>query len=79
MRKANTAQVRAALRTCDDGATLRELEDLLGVSADSLRNTLKTMPDAYIDRWQVVGGKTFAAVWCAVPVPEHCPRPQEMP
>lgn len=76
MRKSNHELIRAALRTRDDGATLSEMERALGIAQPSLRRALDAMPDAYIDRWYPVGKGQFAAVWCVVPVPEHCPRPE---
>lgn len=76
MRKSNHALIRAALRTRDDGATLSELERALNIAQSSLYRALNAMPDAYVDRWSPVGPGQFAAVWCVVPVPEHCPRPE---
>lgn len=35
------------------------------------------MPDVYIDRWNVAKQqKREEAIWVAVEVPEHCPRPE---
>jgi hypothetical protein len=43
-----------------------------------MRAVLRSMPDAYIDRWQTRGDKKYlSAVWCVVEVPEHCPRPEK--
>jgi hypothetical protein len=37
---------------------------------------VNSMPDAYIDRW-LKTGKRFAAVWCVVVPPPHCPKPEK--
>lgn len=75
MRRSNQGIVRAYLRVNADGATVREMENALGIPADSLRPALAAMPDVYIDRWAPARRGQFAAVWCVVEVPEHCPRP----
>lgn len=70
--------LRARLRACDDGATVRELTDATGIARSAICRALQAMPDAYIDRWQPLKSGTVAAVWCVVPVPEHCPRPEAL-
>lgn len=76
MHKSNHGLVRAYLLVNIDGATTAELENALGIPEESLRSALESMPDAYIDRWQRAGRGQFAAVWCVVEVPEHCPHPE---
>ena len=72
---ANHKRIRALLNECD-GCTAREITEALGVDKRSIARSLKTMPDCYIDRW--VGPKRgqWTAVYCAVPVPEDCPKPE---
>ncbi len=36
---------------------------------------VRSMPDAYIDRW-IKNGQRVSAVWCVVVPPENCPRPE---
>lgn len=75
-----TAQqkLRETLRTHEEGLTLMELCKWSEVRRDTAQNALAAMPDVYIDRWIPAkkGPHKWAAVWCAVPVPEHCPRPE---
>ena len=58
-----------------DGATASELARLLEAHPSSVIEALQRMPDVYIDRWQQNGKSKYAAVWCAVVVPEDCPHP----
>ena len=76
MNRSNHEAVRRLLRTKPDGLTVNDLSEILCVPCTGLRRTLKAMPDAYIDRFvplPEVG--QYAAVWCAVEVPEDCPHP----
>lgn len=62
-----------------DGLTALQLSVLCGVSASVVAATLKKMPDAYIDRWtknHAWGPGRYAAVWCVVIPPPHCPPPE---
>jgi predicted ArsR family transcriptional regulator len=74
MAASNHKKIRLKLREVDDGMTVGELAGALGLSTESVRNSLKAMPDAYIDRW-AKRGNAVASIWCAVHVPEDCPRP----
>ena len=49
----------------------------LNIPQDSVRQSLANMPDVYIDRWIKPTRGPYSAVWCAVSVPEHCPRPAD--
>lgn len=77
MRKSNHEAIRKLLRGTD-GASCSELEQQIGVDSGNLVRSLRSMPDAYIDRWQPArnGSKRFVAVWCVVDVPEDCPHPE---
>lgn len=72
--------VRAALRAMPDGGTVREIAENTCMEPAGVAQVLPFMPDVYIDRWQpVTKGKiagNWAAVWCAVEVPEDCPKPE---
>lgn len=66
-----------------DGLTSAQLSLLVGSSPKRVNDALRIMPDAYIDRWVksvAANGQTrrYAAVWCVVEVPEHCPKPTEV-
>ncbi|MFM7011488.1 MAG: hypothetical protein ACKO0Z_19525 [Betaproteobacteria bacterium] len=72
-------RIRALLRTESDGLTIMEIRDELEVNKyDVVRKSINKMPDAYIDRWvraPNTHGK-YAAVWCVVVPPKHCPSPE---
>jgi hypothetical protein len=77
MSKSRHPEIRAALRQHADGLTLSELAKLLGIGTETLRPSIRSMPDVYIDRWlPPKRGLEFAAVYCAVVVPEDCPKPE---
>lgn len=78
MRKSNQIQIRQMLRLFPDGMTALELSKQIGVGTESITPSLKAMPDAYIDRWTKKSRGPYAAVWCVVDVPPHCPRPTEI-
>jgi hypothetical protein len=44
----------------------------------NIKKIIRAMPDAYIDRWEAVPRKQYAAVWCVVVPPEDCPRPENV-
>jgi hypothetical protein len=71
-------EVRAALRAHPDGLTTSQLHELIKAPDGRMRAVLRSMPDAYIDRWQTRGDKKYlSAVWCVVEVPDNCPRPDK--
>lgn len=75
MKRSHHADIRALLRANDDGMTVAQLGEALGVRRDILKNCLSGMPDVYIDRYlEPVRGK-YPAVWCAVVPPPNCPHP----
>jgi DNA-binding transcriptional regulator GbsR (MarR family) len=76
MKMTVTKTVRAALRETTDGLTLEELSEMLGCARNNVRKVLKTMPDVYIDRWEVAPRRQYKAVWCVVIPPDNCPRPE---
>jgi hypothetical protein len=60
-----------------DGLTTKQLQYRLEVDQRTLCKSLKSMPDSYIDRWTGPHRGQWAAVWCVVEVPQHCPKPDE--
>ena len=80
MRKSNHQNIRAVLREQTDGLTVAQLVLQLrlmvkDVNEESIRSSLVSMPDAYIDRWEGPNRGQYAAVWCVVVPPENCPKP----
>ncbi len=75
MSKSYHPAIRAYLRTVEDGATTTAVAAEIETSEDTARQALHAMPDVYIDRWAPVRSG-YVAVWCAVEVPEDCPRPE---
>lgn len=76
--KAHHSVIRAILREHDDGLSATQIARHLNLSTDSIRHALSKMPDTYIDRWEGPKNGQYAAVWCAVEVPEDCPKPSKM-
>lgn len=76
--KAHHSIIRALLRKHDDGLNAMQIARHLNLSADSIRHALSKMPDTYIDRWEGPNYGQYTAVWCAVEVPEDCPKPSKM-
>lgn len=58
-----------------DGMTTKQLSQLVDSCPRDITRALKTMPDAYVDRWTGPERGQWAAVWCVVEVPEDCPKP----
>jgi hypothetical protein len=68
-------KTREILRDNPDGLTARQLNEILDMdNMPHMYRILKTMPDAYIDRWKRTG-KRLSAVWCVVVPPPNCPKP----
>lgn len=73
--KARHPVIREMLRSQPDGVLISDIAKHFGADLKTIRTALRNMPDTYIDRWVKRNG-TYAAVWCAVEVPEDCPRPE---
>ena len=70
-------EVRAALRAHPDGLTASQLHQIIEAPEGRMRSVLRSMPDAYIDRWQTRGTQNYlSAVWCVVVPPPNCPKPE---
>ena len=77
MSKSKHDLVRKVLRDSEDGLTVKQITDAVGVDKDPLSRILQTMPDAYIDRWSGPTRGQYSAVWCVVVPPEDCPHPKK--
>lgn len=77
MSRSKHPEIRVLLRAMDDGMTAAQISITLNIKQDSVRQSLANMPDVYIDRWIKPTRGPYAAIWCAVSVPEHCPRPAD--
>lgn len=71
--------LRRLLREHADGLTVRQLCANTGFNKMTVGRVLETMPDVYVDRYASAcagtRGQPFSAVYCAVHVPEDCPKP----
>ena len=73
-----TQEIRALLRANRDGMTLEQIVWAVKRDKANVKKNVRAMPDAYIDRWEAVPRKQYAAVWCVVVPPEDCPRPESI-
>lgn len=80
MRESRAPVLRALLRgKHSDGATARLLAKEMGLpekSMYSVFDTLRGMPDTYIDRWLEAPNVPPSAVWCVVVPPADMPKPE---
>lgn len=76
MSRSRHPEIRALLRINDDGMTIAQISDALGLRLDSVRQALEAMPDAYVDRYLDPVRGQYPAVWCAVAPPPNCPHPR---
>ena len=60
-----------------DGLTVKQIQIALQIEVRTLNKSINSMGDAYIDRWTGPYRGQWAAVWCVVEVPQHCPKPDE--
>ena len=73
-----TQQIRALLRANSDGMTLEQIVWAVKRDKANVKKNVRAMPDAYIDRWEAVPRRQYAAVWCVVVPPEDCPKPENI-
>ena len=77
MSKPHHPVIRELLKKHPDGLTVNKIVELTKIRDSNILRSLKSMPDVYIDRWIVAKQqRREQAVWMAVEVPEHCPRPE---
>lgn len=86
MSKSHHEAIRGLLRRNPDGMTtselaecMRHLDPPINVADTGVNVSLKSMWDAYIDRWTPANPGVWAAVWCVVIPPENCPKPEGPP
>jgi hypothetical protein len=82
----NHAAIRRLLLANKDGLTLMQISSALGKDKYTLRQSINSMPDVYIDRYvdtsenpktgELRGGTPWSPVYCAVTVPPDCPMPR---
>jgi hypothetical protein len=79
MSGARQTAIRELLKA-SDGMTAQQVRDRMHFrpkdGAAIATAILRTMADAYIDRWTLEDDK-WVAVWDVVEVPEDCPKPEE--
>ena len=73
-----TQEIRALLRANSDGMTIEQIVWAVKRDKANVKKNVRSMPDAYIDRWEAAPRKQYAAVWCVVVPPENCPRPENL-
>jgi hypothetical protein len=73
-----TQEIRALLRANSDGMTIEQIVWAVKRDKANVKKNVRAMPDAYIDRWEAVPRRQYAAVWCVVVPPEDCPRPENV-
>lgn len=54
---------------------MAQIAELAETDKSHISRIVRSMPDAYIDRW-LKTGQRVTAVWCVVVPPDNCPRPE---
>jgi hypothetical protein len=67
--------IRIVLEKYPDGLTVPQIGKVLKKRPSLVRQSIQTMPDAYIDRWEA-GASKWVSVWCLNPRPPHAPMPE---
>lgn len=75
MRKSRHELIRSILLNHEDGLTRTEICKYANIDPRSIKKSLDSMPDVYIDRWEKPRNRVITPVYIAVSVPEDCPRP----
>lgn len=76
MRTNATQTIRALLRAHPDGLSTTEVAGRVNRNAGNMGKLLRSMPDAYVDRWIGPVRGQYTAVWCVVVPPADCPHPR---
>lgn len=78
MKRDLRAEVRSLLLAKPEGMTVTELTLATKATDKSIRVSLRSMADVYVDRWEFPRQGPLAAVYVAVVIPEDCPRPTRL-
>lgn len=73
-----SSRLRAFMRANEHGMTVAGLAESVKAAQDSVRRSLKLMPDTYISEWVLnVDNGRFTSVWKIVTPPANAPEPDE--
>ena len=75
MRFSRHKAIRELLIDNDDGLTIRQISEQLGVDHRSVRKSIQNAYGIYIDRWTQCKGSPLTAVYMCVHVPANTPKP----
>jgi hypothetical protein len=67
--------VRELLIDNEDGLTVRQISEQMGLTTHSIRQTIKNTWGVYVDRWVKKKNAPLAAVYMCVHVPPNTPKP----
>lgn len=71
--------LRAELTNLPDGITAQVLAAKLNIKLETVKNSLKSMADVYVDRYTTnrrkVGKFAYVPVYCAITIPADAPHP----
>lgn len=71
-------RLRNFMRGNEHGMTVKGLSESVNAAQDSVRRSLKLMPDTYISEWVLnMDNGRFTAVWKIVTPPADAPEPDE--
>jgi histidinol phosphatase-like enzyme len=75
MRFSRQKAIRELLIDNEDGLTVRQISEQMGVDHHSIRRAIQTTYGLYIDRWTKPKGSPLTAVYMCVHVPANTPKP----
>lgn len=76
MKEHQSKALRTLLKANPDGLTVTALADMLSITPDGVRKSLKHMPDSYIAEWVQASNGRFMSVWRVVVPPADAPNPE---
>ena len=76
MSKSRHPELREILLQHEEGLTASEITKYANMQSDNVTQSIKTMPDVYIDRWTKPSkGVKYVPVYIAIRIPDNCPAP----
>ena len=76
MSKSKHPEIRTLLLKHEEGLTAKEISIHIGMVSDNVTQSVRTMPDVYVDRWtKPKKGVKYVPVYIAIKIPEDCPAP----